>query len=241
MAKKAKSTTKTEPSRHISKNVSEALQKKHFFECAWCGTALTEQHHIEHYALGGAHTVDNLILLCPNCHTQVHQGTISTTELRQRKSTHLEGDRIGGNVVFYLERPDFKVGGNRFINTPRILIYRGNPLFDWKRKNNGKIMLEVRLHDSNGNLIFWMSDNRYWAPSDFRATATKTELNINCSDSPFFNLRVYKLDSIISIEGLCFIGGMGLLINPNYIATGNHRFLMGNSTFNNCDWGIELS
>ncbi len=81
-------------SRHIPKDIDIAVKEQHFFECAWCGQKLIERHHIVDFSKGGEHSVGNLILLCPTCHTQVHRNEISHEELMNRKSTHIKGEHI---------------------------------------------------------------------------------------------------------------------------------------------------
>ncbi len=61
-------------SRYIPADVQRVVKERHFFQCAWDGERLFDQHHIFEFAEGGEHTADNLILLCPNCHRRVHKG-----------------------------------------------------------------------------------------------------------------------------------------------------------------------
>lgn len=42
---------------------------------------LLELHHIEHHAVGGTNTLENLITLCNVCHDDVHRGNIQPLEL----------------------------------------------------------------------------------------------------------------------------------------------------------------
>ncbi len=216
-----------EASRHIPKNVSEALQQRHFFECAWCGTQLTERHHIEPYALGGRHTEQNLILLCPNCHTQLHHGRITAAELKGRKSTHLRGDRVEGNFTFGLNVPHFRVGGITVIDTPVLIAFKGEPVFSWTTSNSNLILLSMRLHNKEGELVFWMANNRYWAPDSFRVESQKNTLTISCTTTPFFHMRFFMKDQKLHIEGLSFMGGQPLFLTDKYLISGMVSFSGG--------------
>jgi len=42
-------------------------------------------HHLDQVSEGGDNTIDNLIALCPNCHTLHHQGNIPHESLRAWK------------------------------------------------------------------------------------------------------------------------------------------------------------
>lgn len=46
-------------------------------------------HHLEYVSQGGQDTPDNLVALCPNCHSLHHHGTIPTESLRAWKMTLL--------------------------------------------------------------------------------------------------------------------------------------------------------
>lgn len=51
-----------------------------------CRTILTiEIHHLDQVSEGGGNEPENLIALCPNCHTLHHSGTITLTSLRAWK------------------------------------------------------------------------------------------------------------------------------------------------------------
>lgn len=52
-----------------------------------CRTVLTlEIHHLEHVATGGSNEAENLLPLCPNCHSLHHQGNIPIESLRSWKA-----------------------------------------------------------------------------------------------------------------------------------------------------------
>lgn len=54
--------------------------------CTICHAPWLEIHHITELAEGGSTEYDNLIVLCPNCHTRVHtEGVPSKDELRHYK------------------------------------------------------------------------------------------------------------------------------------------------------------
>lgn len=51
-----------------------------------CRTVLTlDIHHLDHVADGGTDSADNLLALCPNCHTLYHNGNIPRASLRTWK------------------------------------------------------------------------------------------------------------------------------------------------------------
>ena len=75
-------------------------------ECALCGWKLDSQivsgchiHHITPVCEGGENSFDNLICLCPNCHTTVHH--FDSLELRKRlqEKTKSEADYFQAKML----------------------------------------------------------------------------------------------------------------------------------------------
>lgn len=51
-----------------------------------CHVPLLHAHHIDYVESGGENTEDNLIALCPNCHTMVHNKIIPTEAVKTWKT-----------------------------------------------------------------------------------------------------------------------------------------------------------
>ena len=73
-------------SRHIPKEVALKLLEDSRYRCCLCRLLIDpqrydadalfgslEKHHIILFAEGGGHTDDNLLLVCANCHSQIHK------------------------------------------------------------------------------------------------------------------------------------------------------------------------
>jgi 5-methylcytosine-specific restriction endonuclease McrA len=58
----------------IPNHIRKAALERDRWRCRWCGVtnAGLHLHHIEYRSAGGAHTLENLITLCPHHHAQVH-------------------------------------------------------------------------------------------------------------------------------------------------------------------------
>jgi len=194
---------------YITKSVSDSVKQASGFKCAWCGCFLTERHHIIQCSLGGKSSEDNLILLCPNCHNQTHKGKIQVEELLERQ-IELTGkvDRSSGCLSINGEKHIINIGGSHFINCPNILTLNDIPLIQAKNEN-GYLMLSLRLFNEDGNLICWMSDNRWWVENnqilDFKYS--KNKFIINHSDRNV--LKVIIRENGIDICGkLYLLGGI---------------------------------
>lgn len=72
--------------RYIPTKLESQLFELAGHRCTICSAPWMEIHHIEELATGGLTEFDNLIVLCPNCHTRVHaEGIPTKEELRHYK------------------------------------------------------------------------------------------------------------------------------------------------------------
>jgi hypothetical protein len=191
----------------VRKEERQKTDEQSGFKCAWCGVLLTERHHITEYAVGGSNTADNLILLCPNCHTEVHNGTISKGELESRKK-ELSGivDRSTGCLNIQGD-PVFVAGGTRYLGIERIVVHNEVDYLKIERAN-GVFQISMRLFDAKGCLICWMSRNRWWleipAIFDFQMTRDLFEVHcelVGCVVSVKIEGELVKLRARMYIEG----------------------------------------
>ena len=225
----SKKKKKKKNGRYIPKPVSDAVKEKHFFQCAWCCENLTERHHIKEYSVGGKHTEENLILLCPNCHTDVHKNKIDKDELVSRKSTHLKNDRISGGLRINSDELKILAANNLFINTERVLVFDDTDILTIKLENNSAL-ISTRLYDSNGNLYFWMSRNRYWASSNLEIR----------SGIDFLEIKDENNSNLIQIN----LDGDVIKVSANFSFQKNNFSIPVNNTIGNtlvnCAIGIRF-
>ena len=72
--------------RYIPTPLESLLFEMSAHRCTICLAPWVEIHHIDELAEGGQTTYENLIVLCPNCHTRVHiEGVPSKAELKHYK------------------------------------------------------------------------------------------------------------------------------------------------------------
>jgi HNH endonuclease len=72
--------------RYVPTPLEQLLYELAAHRCTICAAPWVEIHHIDELGDGGKTEYENLIVLCPNCHTRVHSEGIPTKqELRQYK------------------------------------------------------------------------------------------------------------------------------------------------------------
>jgi len=229
-------------SRHIPKKVKSYINERHFFECAWCGVNITEQHHLEEFHLGGEHIEENLILLCPTHHSMAHMGEILKFELIKRKSSHKKGDRILGNFKTTLEKSYVKFGNSFFLNSSNFLHYNGFPIFDVKVENKN-LLLSCRFFDPKGNLIFWMSRNMFWSTVEAKVSAPCVDFIEISNPEKYFFLRVEKETDYLSIKIETYVAGFLIIADSEKIlfTNGKGSYISNGDVFDNCNWIFDLA
>lgn len=72
--------------RYVPSKIEDMLCELSGHKCTICGAPWIELHHILPLEKGGKTEYENLIVLCPNCHTRVHKENIpNQTQLRHYK------------------------------------------------------------------------------------------------------------------------------------------------------------
>lgn len=72
--------------RYVPTKLEQLLFELAGHRCTICAAPWMEIHHIDELSEGGETAFDNLIVLCPNCHTRVHRESVPTkAELRHYK------------------------------------------------------------------------------------------------------------------------------------------------------------
>ncbi len=110
-----------------------------------------------------------------------------------RKSFHKAGDRISGNMQFYAAENKVKCGDLFIVNHNPLLAFGKNPVFSLV-KYGEKFLIDCQFYDDKGNLILWMSKNRYWVIDSFSIKVDKTFLEISSVDFPNNNLKIKQID-----------------------------------------------
>jgi hypothetical protein len=65
--------------REIPEPVKRQVRKNCGFGCVRCGNAIIDYHHHDPpYRKAREHKVEGIVLLCPNCHSQLHKGLLSS-------------------------------------------------------------------------------------------------------------------------------------------------------------------
>jgi hypothetical protein len=121
------------------------LEAGHRCAIPTCRQPTTEVAHIIPYSKVKKHSFDNLLALCPNCHTRHHKGEIDRKSLQQYKANlsilnSRYGDFEQRILKFFADQPD----------SNQIKLPGGNLIFLWYLLQDGYL---VHLVSSVGHRI----------------------------------------------------------------------------------------
>lgn len=232
-------------SRYIKVEERKKVDSSSGLKCAWCGVNLMERHHIKHYAKGGSNNAENLILLCPNCHTLVHKGIIIENELLERKK-ELSGfiNRSAGYLPIE-KKKGVKIGSNTFVDTPKIIQHNDENLIIIDSCDN-EMIVSLRLYSEDQKLLCWMHENKWWVENDdvFDFILSKRKFHVISNEQEIY-LEIEIEDEYVAIRGRIFIDGYRLEFNENSINYLNPNIkskimMMKNCIMSNCGTAISL-
>jgi hypothetical protein len=215
-------------SRYIKKSVRDIVDNESCFKCSWCGVTLFERHHIHEYSLGGLNSEDNLILLCPNCHTDTHKGAISKIELETRKK-ELSGKitKSSGNISI-AGSPVFIAGGTRYVGGIEKIVVHKNVTYLKIETSNNRLLISLRLYDKEGKLVFWMNRNRWWLENekvlDFQFSRNTLIIQSDLMDS-ILHVSINKDE--VALKCKMFVSGQLLEFDEEKINIGNSTLKIG--------------
>lgn len=113
-----------------------------------------------------------------------------------------------------------KLGNAQFKEVPTLVKYKKEPIISLSELNN-IFYLSTRFYNKEGDLIFWMSSNRFWTVSSFSIQSKKNELIIVNNEDENNKLRIWEMDGALNIEGKNYLNGMLMDFNPSYLRIGN--------------------
>ena len=152
--------------RKIPEAVRRAVREECGYCCVMCGRLNCDYEHIEPYHVVQSHDVENIALLCIECHGEVTRNRISKSEVdRARRSPFYLHDKGHPSYRMPLTRnADVDIGGNQFtgidLNSSPVCFYylpNGSYLFaEWR---DGIPLFTGEVHNINGKCVLAIEEN----------------------------------------------------------------------------------
>lgn len=135
------------------------------FCCVRCGHLIVVYHHMTPFELVQCHEVDNLTLLCSNCHTDAHNGLLPEAEVRRLDAARkIEPADPGAKAVGIYNDPFDVILGNNCVTS-----YHREPLFVaiaidetplvWFRREDDRLLLGVQLFNEGNERVLTVIDS----------------------------------------------------------------------------------
>ena len=104
----------------LPRGLEKAVFQQFSSRCAFCNennVSALQVHHIEPYANTRSHEIENLILVCANCHGRIEAGDIPRAAVYRRKMQALSSDPAAsqptGNTVTVKDSKNFGIIANQ--------------------------------------------------------------------------------------------------------------------------------
>jgi trigger factor len=151
----------------IPNEIKQKVRQKCKFACTVCRCPVYEYDHLTEYSKCKEHTVENIFLLCPTCHTKKHNGTISKDTIihaQQKLVSHnIIKDQISGN--FYK-----LILGNNIIEKFNGYLYKILEINYFKlttSENSEYPCINAKFYNESNNLCLEINNNEYVLHTDF--------------------------------------------------------------------------
>ncbi|WP_458720450.1 hypothetical protein [Candidatus Nitrosocosmicus sp. R] len=151
--------------RNTPARIELQLRQESNFGCAMCGCPILENAHIIPFRESHEFRSEDMVSLCPTCHTRADHGHYPESVLRDaKKNPHnkkIVKDKFevtGKDLIVHL-------GNLNFINTEHILQVDSFDVISLRRKYGNYLSLDFPLYDSKGKLYGAISDNVWFVNS----------------------------------------------------------------------------
>ncbi|WP_107816745.1 HNH endonuclease [Celeribacter persicus] len=151
--------------RYIPAGVRRQLRQEAGFGCCVCGAPFVEYHHIIPWSEKQHNDPEHMIALCPSHHTEVAKLTRQKQYDLKFTPHNIKTGQIRGTLISAETEPSFIVGGNTYINTPKIFTYYDLPLITYD------------IIEGERSLSLYFPDNKFWP--ELRITNNQIAANPN--------------------------------------------------------------
>ena len=221
----------------IPAGMKRAVRRKAYWGCCMCGNPLIQYHHIIPWSKVHEHTEDNLIALCPNCHSQADHNFFHGDMLKKA----IENPHNKDNHSVHQKTPlmDYdhtvlRVGGNNFSFTNKVLRCNDLDLITLKRGEDGTALLSAKFFDCNGSLLAEIVDNEWIANTDVDLWDIQYHadghLKINLEPRNIM-LDLRKTDNALVLEGVMYAYGMKVVLSKDEMFFNSSRIRLSGNSF----------
>lgn len=225
--------------RDIPSKIKREVRQICGFGCVICRCPIYEYDHIEEYSIVGEHTVENLTLLCPNCHFKKGKHQITKEFIRQckddAKNRYLKTNQIQKSPY------TIDIGSNQ-INS-----FKGGVIFDCENFGcltmgfTDSLSLSGKFFDQDGVPVLEINDNELSIGShvwDIDYSGSTLTFRYALRDI-FLSIDINAEKNLIVVRGKYFLNEVPIQISEKGICLDGEPIVFGNH-IQNSDAGLMI-
>jgi hypothetical protein len=168
----------------------------------------------------------DMLSLCPVCHQSAHKGEWSENHLRDLKLNPYNKSQTAGRFLIESDKLIFNLGGNRFVNSPRIVIVNDFELVTINKEDGGFLTLNLVFYDRFNKLVGMIDENRWAVDTSLTWDLEYKSKNLkikNVSRQISFELGIHNGEVFVTAD-LFFLGHPILIRNNEILIESNNIF-----------------
>lgn len=147
---------------HIPEPVKRQVRQDAGFGCSKCGLPIVQYHHI----VRNSEDPKDIMLLCPNHHTEATVGAMLKKEQIKLKNNpfNIINGFVKGKLKVNQETPVIRLGKTTFVGSGELLSVDEENLISLIIKDD-QLLVSLKLYDENDNLLVEITENQ-WVSGD---------------------------------------------------------------------------
>ena len=138
------------------------VRQESIFGCAACGCPVIEYHHIIPFHEVKKHEFENIVALCPTCHTKAHEsGPWSQEYVRTLKASPFNKNNTKDRFATHSDNFIIKLGWIEFHIQGDLIALDDEIVLSCIRNKDGILVISGRFYDIHGNLIAVIDENEW--------------------------------------------------------------------------------
>ncbi len=156
-----------DPPREPPASVELQLRQEAGFGCCICGHPIFQYHHIRPFASSPHQNPDDMMVLCPNHHTEATNGALEEPEQRRHKlhPFNIEHGFAEGQLKVGDRSVVVKAGGVLFVGQGVKIVVDGEALLQLDADDDGRLHVSLDLYDRDDACLLLIRQNE-WITGD---------------------------------------------------------------------------
>ena len=157
-----------------------------------------------------------MIALCFPCHKLADACSFTQDALRELKTKPYNKDQVSERFLVEGEKLIVNLGGNRYVNSPKILTVNDFELLVIRKEIGGNVNFDLSLFDKTNNLVGivdqnrWTSDSRLTWYQEYKSKCLKIS---NDTRKIFFEIHIKNGE--IFLRANLYFNGQPIIINDD--------------------------